>query len=629
MLLELRIANLAIIDETEISCGPGLNILTGETGAGKSIVIDALGLLIGERAASEQVGTASSGKAIIEGFFDVSAAPLAQKYLQEQEIELDDKQLLIAREVSSDGRSRVRLNGRLATAATLRELGSHLLDLHGQHEHQLLLRPESHLGFLDAFGSGAHNQKQELTRTKYFEWREVQKRLNDLTRNEQQRAQRLDMLQFQAEEIDTIAPQAGEDSELLDERSRLMNAEKLRSAASLCRDALQGNEEPGALELLRQALKAGREIEGYDSSVSEWIEELQSAIYGIEDAASEAASYADKLDADPMRLEEIEVRLHRLTRLKRKYGDSIDTVLAHRAKIAGELAGLSISEDELHGLSEEVTRRQGVWKSAAEALSQSRHELAQRFSEAVVSHLRTLAMERARFEVHFERDENGSANGFDRVEFLLSANPGQPPRPLSRIASGGEISRVMLALRSVLSGTHRSTSKSTDVETANVNEAAGGVPVIIFDEIDVGIGGVTAEAVGEKMQELARHFQVFCVTHLPQIARRADRHYRVRKEADAHATRVEVQLLSGDERVRELARMMGRESDANLRHARELLNDGAAPVNAMPDGETPDGETPAVAATKPSTKSTAKTTALNKSDATAAKRARKTARAKA
>ena len=575
MLLELRIANLAIIDEAEISCGPGLNILTGETGAGKSIVIDALGLLIGERAATEQVGNAASGKAIIEGFFDLSHANAAQKYLQAQDIELDENQLLIAREVSSDGRSRVRLNGRLATAATLRELGSHLLDLHGQHEHQLLLRPESHLGFLDAFGPAAHRKKQEIARSKYFEWREVQKRLTDLTRDEQQRAQRLDMLQFQAEEIDAIAPQAGEDSELQDERSRLMNAEKLRAAASLCRDAMQGGDEPGALELLRQSLKAGREIETYDSSVAAWVEELQSAIYGIEDAASEAASYADTLDADPLRLEEIEVRLHRLNRLKRKYGDSIDTVLAHRAQIAGELADLSISEDELHGLSEEVARRHGIWKEAAESLSQSRRELALQFSEAVVTHLRTLAMERARFEVHFERDENGSPDGCDRVEFLLSANPGQQPRPLSRIASGGEISRVMLALRSVLSGSHHQSTS---------DEAAGGVPVIIFDEIDVGIGGVTAEAVGEKMQELARSFQVFCVTHLPQIARRADRHYRVKKEADADATRVEVQLLNGDERVRELARMMGRESDANLRHAQELLDDGAAANSAASNG---------------------------------------------
>jgi DNA repair protein RecN (Recombination protein N) len=598
MLQELRISNLAIIDAAELQCGPGLNILTGETGAGKSIVIDALGLLIGERAASEQVGPHLNGKAVVEGVFDVSRAATARKYLEAQEIELDDDQLIIAREVSADGRSRVRLNGRLTTAAILRELGAHLIDLHGQHDHQMLLRPESHLAFLDEFGGARHAQLQQITRTKYFDWHERQKRLNNLSSNEQQRAQRLDMLQFQADEIDGVAPQPDEDAQLLDERSRLMNAEKLRSAASLCRDALQGDEDPGALALLRQALKAGREIESFDGSVTSWVEELQSAIYEIEEAASEAASYAETLEADPLRLEEIEARLHRLNRLKRKYGDSIERVLAHREEIAEELARLSVSEETLGTLREEVTTLQNDFLRAAEELSQSRRALAKQFSAAVVTHLQSLAMERARFDVHFERDDNGSADGIDRVEFLLSANPGQPPRPLARIASGGEISRVMLALRSVLGDRqnagdkHQSTlngvankgkaakskkAQTTPSETcATEHDEAGGVPIIIFDEVDVGIGGVTAEAVGEKMQELARRFQVFCVTHLPQIARRADRHYQVRKESDAEATRVRVSLLEGEHRVRELARMMGRESEANLQHARALLDDASA-----------------------------------------------------
>jgi DNA repair protein RecN (Recombination protein N) len=353
---------------------------------------------------------------------------------------------------------------------------------------------------------------------------------------------------------------------------------------------MQGDEEPGALALLRQALKAGREIESFDGSVTGWVEELQSAIYEIEDAASEAAAYADTLDADPLRLEEIEARMHRLSRLKRKYGDSIERILSYREEIADELAKLSVSEEELGGLREEVAQQQAEFRRAAEDLSHSRRELAKQFSSAVVKHLQSLAMERARFDVHFARDENGSPDGIDVVEFLLSANPGQPPRPLARIASGGEISRVMLALRSVLGerthsdgSTSHGKAKSKKSKAAQnggaaeMDEAAGGVPIIIFDEVDVGIGGVTAEAVGEKMQELARRFQVFCVTHLPQIARRADRHYQVRKESDAEQTRVRVQLLQEDERVRELARMMGRESEANLRHARELLHD-AVPV---------------------------------------------------
>lgn len=578
MLIDLRISNLAIIDHSEIQCGPGLNVLTGETGAGKSILINALGLLIGERAAADRVGSgkagevASSGaesappgtpktpaaRALVEGAFDLSATPAAIAYLQEQEIPLDDCQLVIAREISADGRSRVRLNGRLATATTLRELGGLLIDIHGQHEHQMLLNADTHLGFLDAFGDAAHATRRATARDKYAKWREAQRRLDDLTGNEQQRAQRLDMLQFQADEIDATAPQADEDTQLLDERLRLMNAEKLRAAASLCRDALLGHEEPGALALLQQALKAAREIQAVDGSVAPWADELQSAIYQLEDAAGEARSYADIMEADPLRLEEVEARLHRLNRLKRKYGDTITGVIAHRAQIEAELQSLNLSDTELGSLREVAERERAEFLKAAQKLSQARQQIAGRFNEAVVKHLRTLAMERARFETHFETLEDGTKDGIDRVEFLFSANPGQPLRPLARIASGGEISRVMLALRSVL-GTSEGAGQ------------ASRTPIIVFDEIDVGIGGVTAEAVGEKMQELAHQFQVFCITHLPQIARRADRHYCVTKETGEAQTRVTVTLLEDKSRVREIARMMGNESDANLRHARELL----------------------------------------------------------
>jgi DNA repair protein RecN (Recombination protein N) len=585
MLLELRIFNLALIERAEIVCGPGFNILTGETGAGKSILIHALGLLVGERATADQVGKmgAEDGttRARVEGAFDLSHAPRALEYLKEQDFPVDDNQLLVMREVTSDGRSRVRINGQMATATTLRELGNLLVDLHGQHEHQLLLRADTHMQFLDEFGGAAHARLQEATRNAYAEWRAAQRRFDDLTANEQQRAQRLDMLQFQAQEIDAVAPEAGEDAQLVDERARLMNSEKLRAAAALCRDALLGADEAGASTLLSQALRAAREIESVDGSVSTWVEELQSAIYEIEDAAAEARRYADSLDADPLRLEEIETRLHRLTRLKRKYGDSIEQVLAYRAEVEDELARLNVSEEELAGLRAATEAQRQKFLQAAQKLSQARRALAQRFEAQVVSHLQTLAMERARLEVGFQTDEAGSAEGIDRVEFLFSANPGQPLRPLARIASGGEISRVMLALRSAL------------FAPTGDDPAAGVIPVLVFDEVDTGIGGVTAEAVGEKMRELARGFQVFCVTHLPQIARRADSHYRVLKESDEAQTRVSVTRLEGEERVRELARMMGRESETTLQHARELLNSANANTSSRngtgDNGASPNG----------------------------------------
>ncbi len=570
MLVELRISNLALIQEAELQSGPGFNVLTGETGAGKSILISALGLLVGERAAAEQVGQSDGAtRALVEGAFDLSQVPQAVDFLREQGFSTDDNQLLVVREIAGEGssRSRVRINGRLATTAALRELGTLLVDLHGQHEHQLLLNPESHLGFLDAYGDKAHQQLRDEVAQKYESWHATQRRLDELTRSEQQRAQRLDMLQFQADEIDAAAPQPGEDEQLSDERARLMNAEKLRDAAALCRDLLSGGSDaPGALELARQALKAARGLEDYDKSVGPWAQEIESAIYELEDAASESLRYADSLEADPLRLEEIESRLHRLNRLKRKYGDTLDGVMAHRAAIAKELETLSLSEEELADMRERGDRERATFIQAAEKLSHSRQKVAQSFGVTVVEELRALAMDRARFEAqfeaHLERDEAGSRHGIDKVEFIFSANPGQPLRPLARIASGGEISRVMLAIRSVLAG-----AREGDVTVGNR------VPVLVFDEVDTGIGGVTAEAVGEKMQQLAQHFQVFCVTHLPQIARRADRHYSVRKETDDEETRVSVTLLKGEDRVREIARMMGRETDANLRHARQMLKD--------------------------------------------------------
>lgn len=562
MLLELRIQNLALIERAEVQFGPGLNVLTGETGAGKSILIHALGLLVGERSTSDQVGKHEENgvrRARVEGAFDLSRAPMAQQFLRDNDFPSEENELVIAREVSSDGRSRVRINGQLASAATLRELGGLLVDVHGQHDHQLLLKPETHLQFLDQFGDAAHQKLRENTKIEYSNWKTAQRRLQELSSNEQNRAQRLDMLSFQAQEIDALNPQDGEDDELQDERSRLMNSEKLRSAAALCHDALLGNEEIGAMSLLSQALKAAREIENIDASVAEWTRELQSAIYELEDAAAQASAYADSLDADPMRLEEIEARLHRLTRLKRKYGDSLQRVLEHRQEIDEELAKLNVSEDELGLLRAESDKLQAKFVESAQGLSASRRQSARQFESEVVTHLRTLAMERTRFEVGFKTDENGSADGIDRVEFLISANPGQPLRPLARIASGGEISRVMLSLRSAL------------FAPTDDSPAAGVIPVLVFDEVDTGIGGVTAEAVGEKMRELARGFQVFCVTHLPQIAKRADSQFRVLKASDEQQTRVSITKLEGEARIRELARMMGQESEANLRHARELL----------------------------------------------------------
>ncbi len=565
MLQELRIQNFALIERAEIVAGEGFNVLTGETGAGKSILIAAFGLLLGNRATGEGVGGGAS-KAVIEGAFDLADAPRARRFLEDQGLESDDASLIITREVERSGRSKVRLNGRMATAQTLAGLGELLVDFHGQHANQHLLRPEAHLGFLDAFGDAKHTASRQKTREAFRSWREAGRRLDELSSNEQARAQKLDMLQFQASEIDKAKLQAGEDEGLDEERFKLSNSEKLRSAAALCRDLLLGDDEPGAVSLGQRALKSVREIQAVDGEVGVWADQLQSALLEIEDAAQSARDYADALDADPRRLEEIEARLYKLGRLKRKYGSTVSEILEHRAQIEGEIHSLTLSDEQVGELKIEVEKRKSEFLALAEKLSTARQKLAKGFTSSVIAELAGLAMDKARLEIGFARIENGSNEGVDRVEFLFSANPGQEVRPLAKIASGGEISRVMLALRSVL----REKRGSDDDEA--------GVPIVVFDEVDTGIGGLTAEKVGEKMQEIARGHQVFCITHLPQIAKRADHHFRVEKQSGRDFTSVSVVPLEGEERVVELARMMGSESKANLSHARELLGDARVVV---------------------------------------------------
>ncbi|KAJ1683917.1 hypothetical protein LUZ63_020870 [Rhynchospora breviuscula] len=560
MLQELRISNFALIERAAIVPGEGFNVLTGETGAGKSILIAAFGLLLGNRATGDSVG-GGAAKAVIEGAFDLADSPRVRRFLEENGLEGDEDSLIITREVEKSGRSKVRLNGRMATAQTLAQVGELLVDFHGQHANQHLLKPEAHLGFLDAFGDAKHGANRQKTREAYRAWREVERRLTELTQNEQARAQKLDMLQFQATEIDKAKLQAGEDEELEEERAKLSNSEKLRSAAGLCRDLLLGDEEPGALSLGQRALKSAKEIQTIDSSIEEWVTQLQSALLELEDVAQSARDYADALDADPHRLEEIEGRLYRISRLKRKYGASVSEILEHRATIETEINDLTLSDEQLAGLRDEAAKRKADFFALAEKLSTARQKLAKSFTAAVVQELGGLAMDKARLEISFGRLENGSNEGVDRIEFVFSANPGQELRPLAKIASGGEISRVMLALRSVLR------------EKRGSDEDEAGVPIVVFDEVDTGIGGLTAEKVGEKMQEIASGHQVFCITHLPQIAKRADHHFRVEKQSGRDFTSVSIVGLEGEDRIVELARMMGSESKANLQHARELLGD--------------------------------------------------------
>jgi DNA repair protein RecN (Recombination protein N) len=564
MLLELRVSNLAVIDQVELTFQPGLNVLTGETGAGKSILIHAIGLLLGERGAAEEVGLGKSA-ATVEGLFDISGNPLSQDALRELGIAVEDDGMVVLsrREITADGRSRCRINGRGATVTMLRDIGRNLVDLHGQHEHQSLLRVETHLDFLDIFAGDACLKLREQYRGVYRELKDVEERLHTLLFDEKQRAQRVDMLQFQMQEIDAAKLEVDEDARLTEERSRLANAEKLREAAQACLALLSGDDNAGAIDAVGRAVVFLRDMQSAESAAAAWTDNLQTALYQLQDVASELRDYLEKLEADPARLEEIEARLHLITRLKRKYGDTINQILQHRAGIEEEYRSLTHSDEQVAELEQRQAARRQKLAALGQKLSDARRKAAKNFEKAVVTHLQSLAMERVKFGVQFEpvpsRDGDGAEfhfteRGIDQIEFLLSPNPGQPLRPLARIASGGELSRVMLALKTALSRRHE-------------------IPVLIFDEIDVGIGGAAAEAVGVKLKELAQFAQVFCVTHLPQIARYADAHFSVRKDATEERTTVSVTRLNEQERVHELARMLGgaKVTEATLRHAQELV----------------------------------------------------------
>ncbi|WP_018132479.1 DNA repair protein RecN [Effusibacillus pohliae] len=566
MLQELHIRNFALIEEVRFSLGPGLNVLTGETGAGKSILIDALGLVLGGRSSSEMVRQGCD-KAIVEALFVVQRDKLLSELLQALGIEWEDNALVIVREVHASGKSVCRVNGRIVTVQILRQIGGLLLDLAGQHEHQSLLRVEEHLAILDAFGGEPVQRLKQKVAAAYANWRAARKALEKAAIGEQERVQRLDMLRFQLEEIETLGLKPGEEDELEEERRKLAHAEKLYGTASGAYDSLYqgGQRQASIVENLHKISSELEDALRYDPELASILELVKSSAYQLEEAAHELRSYRDRIEFNPDKLQVIEERLAALARLRRKYGDSVADILAYANKISQEIVDLEHHEENLERLQSELDslERQLV-KDAAE-LSRKRKSIANSFAKRITQELSSLMMPRTRFEIDFQLqpDEQGidvdgqrvhvSELGIDRVEFLFSANPGEPLRPLVKIASGGELSRTLLAIKTVLSGE--------------------GVETLVFDEIDTGISGRAAQAVAEKMGLVASANQVICVTHLPQVACMADRHFLIVKRQRAGRSLTLVQELSEAERVEELARMLsGAElTDTTRKHAEEML----------------------------------------------------------
>jgi DNA repair protein RecN (Recombination protein N) len=562
MLVQLHIENYALIDRVVVEFGPGLNVLTGETGAGKSMIVGALGLVLGQRAHTDIVPPDGS-PTVIEALFDLSDAPQVPAALHALGLEPDDTSLLLKRVVTRSG-SRCYINANLATVSMLQTVGQGLVDILGQHQHQTLLRREYQISLLDA--SGGLSDDVAALRQTYQRYQECAQELRHLQQEDQQRLQRLDLVRFQMEEIDKAQLHPEEEEQLAAERHRLQNAEQLYELSQAAYARLY-RDDGSLLEQLAAALEHLGQLASLDPSQTALHDEAQESFYTLEEVVRRLRAYGEGIEFDPERLQVIEDRLADIARLKRKYGSSIAAILQHRDALAHELDTWTHREERLeHGTAELHRRRQSL-KSLAVTLSDKRRQTAERLQQAVQQELCDLNMPKTVFRIvctlrqHPQGDVMVgtepvalTAEGIDEVEYLLAPNAGQPLKPLSRIASGGELSRVMLALKSVLA-------------------RQDAIPTLILDEVDAGIGGQTAKIVGEKLRRMAHSRQIFCITHLPQIASHGDQHYRVEKLQEDDRTMTRVEPLSFGDRIEEIARMSGgKQITATTRkHAREML----------------------------------------------------------
>ncbi len=549
MLTELNIKNFAIIDFLNITFEKGFNILTGETGAGKSIIVDAVELVLGGRASSEMIRSGCD-EAVVEAAFDISDASGISEKLSEMGIEGDDA-LVIKRTVSASGKNKVFINGSMATIAMLSDIGEFLVDIHGQHEHQILFKVERHIDVIDEYAA-VGPLRGEMAGV-YSELNRVKNELESLKVSEADKEKRLDLLRFQSDEIGKASLKENEEEGLLEERKLLANSEKLFDAGNTALELLYA-QAGSALELVKKADSKIREIATLDESLRPTAESVNSVYASIEDAAMTLRDYVGKISFEPERLNEIEERLDLIGRLKRKYGNTVSEVLKYKEKVDRELEGIEKADERIAELEERIKGLRGKGLQIAEALSEKRRKASAELKKKVEVELSDLGMKKAVFEVKIDRIDDITAKGLDRVEFLLSSNPGEVPKPLSKIASGGELSRIMLALKKVLAG-------------------PSGVPTMVFDEVDSGIGGGIAEVVGRKLREVAQGRQVLCITHLPQIAAMADLHYAVSKGEEKGRTVTAVNRLEKEDRVDEIARMLGGMTitEATKRHAEEMI----------------------------------------------------------
>lgn len=560
MLVELRLENFAVIENIAVEFGAGLNLLTGETGAGKSMLIDALALLLGGKASPDVVRFGAE-RAVVSAVFELEqgSEKAAERIFEENGIDSDDSGVILRREISAKGR--VFVNNQPATVALLKQLAPHLANIHAQNESLVSFDASVRLELLDQFAGAQLNSLEQS----FSEWKQIKSRIDELLQGEQERLRLVDLWTFQKREIEDAKLQPGEDERLETEKRVLANAEKIYSAAMNAFDLLyEGASSTSAT--LRSAQKQIEELARYEPKFQEALGSLETARISVEDVGASLRDYAGGIESSPEHLAEIEDRLALLDRLKRKYGPTLQDVINLGAEVSRKLSEIENKDEILQRLRSELAQAAEEYLQHAHAISKKRYEAAKRLQKLVESEINELAMKsQFRIELSGTDDEaNWNVRGFDQAEYLISTNPGEPLHALDQIASGGELSRVMLALKaSVESGTSKKRSSAQRT--------------LVFDEIDTGIGGRAAEAVGKKLKELARAHQVICVTHLPQIATFADHHFVIEKKQAAGRTKTTVRLVAGEERTEEIARMLSgaKLTDTSLKHAEQMIKANA------------------------------------------------------
>lgn len=552
MLKWLNINNVALIEKLETELYPSFNVITGETGAGKSIIIDSINLVIGERASKELIRHGAQ-KARVEAGFDVSKCASIKPVLEKYELEAEDDELLLSREIQLSGKNVCRVNGAVVTLAALKELGDKLIDVHGQHEHQSLLSPEKHIDILDAFAHTETLPLLEKLNLHLDKLQQIKKRMSGGFISEAERERRLDMLEFQINEISAAKLKPNEEEDLLAQRKLLANSENIISSLTTGIEKLN-DDNSSALAGIKSAQDAISHISGISEDYEQLYSRIESAYYELEDISFTLKKHLEEFDYDPKRLDAVESRLDAIAMLKRKYGGSIAEITEFLASCVNEknslLDGVALADK----LQAELAKEHEEYSAIAAELSEKRAEAAKTLEALVIEQLMELGFKSAKFSVKIQKVDRYDPSGNDIVEFLLSTNAGEPLKPLSKVASGGEVSRIMLALKAII-------AKTDDIDT------------MIFDEIDTGVSGKIAAVVGEKMRQVAQGRQVICVTHLPQIAAMADAHFSVEKNTDGEKTTTALRILGDDERCLEVARIMGTgdESALALEHARELI----------------------------------------------------------